>query len=277
MRTLLLTLALVLCGPAAAQSGELLSPPLPEPEASEEQPALPEELPAPSLPPGTARNRLPDQTAEVLQPGEGQFNLFYLQYSRGLLPGLQLSAQLGAYLLTLVNLTAEYQIVDRDELRASVELGAYWFALSPVLAINALQVHLTPRVTVPLGGDFELNLAPTLRAQVLALPGLSQNVRDLRGEVSLIRYDPFGAWMLQGRFPLLTQQTLHVDELLGQANVTGSLLLDDLDSWGVVLFRDQLIGDTAHLRFGLGYRRRPGLLLADSLGNLILQFDLYWR
>jgi len=293
--------ALVLAAPAWAQEdlppppllADEESPPAPAPEAEpplpvEEDPsaeahsrrlarAYAEELPAQAPPPPTDKNRQLDLTAEVLQPGEGQFNLFYLQYSRGILPGLQLSAHFGGYLLTLVNLTGEYQFLDRPELRASLEAGTYWFALSQLVQATALQIHLTPRATVPLGGDFELNLAATVRAQVLALPGVSQNVRDLRSELTLIRYDGSGAWMLQGRFPILTHQSMQATQVLGQASVTGSLLLDDVDAWGVVLFRDQVMGDTTHLRFGLGYRNRPGLILADSLGNVILQFDLYWR
>ena len=37
------------------------------------------------------------------------------------------------------------------------------------------------------------------------------------------------------------------------------------------------LGDTTHLRVGAGYRNRPGILIVDSIGNFIFQFDVYWR
>jgi len=75
----------------------------------------------------------------------------------------------------------------------------------------------------------------------------------------------------------VTQQTMRVADLLGKADAGGALVLDDLSSWSVVISRDQLFGDVAHVRFGVGYRNRPGILLVDSLGNLVLEFDVYWR
>lgn len=236
------------------------------------------EAPAPvEVPARTARTALPDVTADVLQPGEGQLNLLFLQYSRGLLPGLQLSAHLGGYLLTLVNLTAEYQFVNRPELRASIQGGAYWFAASQLVGAVVLQAHLQPRVTVPLLPGMELNLSANARLLVTSLPGLALDNRDVRGELALLRYDEGGAWLLEGRFPLLSQQNQSLQNVLGQGTLSGSLLLDDLASWGVLLARDFAVGETMHVRLGLGYRNRPGILMLDSIGNLLFQFDLYWR
>lgn len=280
MRILLLLWAV--SGAVSAQAGEVSAPPLPEVEAAPAASSEPEDGDDDEdlryAPPArTPRVHLPDLTADVLQPGEGQFNLFYLQYSRGLLPGLQVSAHFGAYLITLLNLTAEYRFVELPELRASLQAGAYWFALSRLVQATILQAHLMPRATVPLGGAFELTVAANARVLVLNLPGVAQNTRDLRAELALIHHDDHGAWILEGRFPLLTHQTLQLDELLGQANVSGSLLLDDVGAWGVVVSRDQALGESMHVRLGLGYRNRPGILLVESVGNLLLQFDVYWR
>ncbi len=219
---------------------------------------------------------LHDVTADVLPPGQGQFNLFYLQYSRGLLPGLQLSSHLGGLLITLVNLTGEYQFLDRPELRASIELGGYWLALSQLLKTTIVQVHAIPRATVPLPAGFELTLAAEARVLILDAQGVNQNTRDVRGELSLVHEDRGGAWLVQARFPILTQQTMRLAELLGKTNVSGSLVLDDLSSGSIVLARD-FAGGITHFRIGAGYRNRPGIFFVDSFGPVILFIDLYWR
>jgi len=219
---------------------------------------------------------LHDLTADVLPPGQGQINVFYLQYSRGLLPGLQLSSHLGGFLVTLVNLTGEYQLLDRPELRASIEVGGYWLPVLHLLDMTVVQVHAIPRATVPLPAGFELTLAAEVRAWILATPPVKQDTRDLRAELSLIHEDEGGAWLLQARFPILTQQNMRLAELLGKTNVSGSLVLDDLSSWSLVAARD--FGNmAAHFRIGIGVRNRPGIMFVDSIGKLILFADFYWR
>jgi hypothetical protein len=50
-----------------------------------------------------------------------------------------------------------------------------------------------------------------------------------------------------------------------------------VSSWSVLLARDHLLGKKGHVRFGLGYRNRPGILLLESIGHLMLRLDIYWR
>ncbi len=244
--------------------------------AQPETPAPEENAPAVEAPKRLRPTCLHDVTADVLPPGQGQFNLFYLQYSRGLLPGLQLSSHLAGFLITLANVTGEYQFLDRPELRASIEVGGYWLALSQLLKTTIVQVHAIPRATVPLPAGFELTLAAEARALILDAQGVSQNTRDLRGELSLVHEDIAGAWLVQARFPILTQQTMTLAELLGKTNVSGSLVLDDLSSWSIVVARDSGTAG-AHFRIGAGYRNRPGVFFVDSFGPVILFVDLYWR
>lgn len=227
----------------------------------------------------TPRTRLLDVSADVLAPSEAQFGLFWLSYTHGVIdrPRLQVSAQFAAYLATLVNASAKLQVVDRPELRASIEAGAYWFALSRLVGSTIVSVPAAARATVPLADEVDLNLALHYRWLALTVPEVSQNSHDLGGEVTLVRYDANGAFTLQGKVPFFGAQHLHLDSLLGKSDVTGILVLDTVSSWSLMLARDQLFSDTGHIRFGLGYRRRPGLLLLESVGNVMLQFDVYWR
>lgn len=227
----------------------------------------------------TPRTRLLDVSADVLAPSEAQFGLFWLNYAHGLIdrPRLQVSAQVGAYLVTLVNASAKLQVVDRPELRASVEAGAYWFALSRLVGSTIVSVPAAARATVPLADELDLNLALNYRWLVLTVPEVAQNSHDLGAEVTLVRYDAHGAFLLQGKIPFFGAQHLHLASLLGKTDVNGILVLDTVSSWGVMLARDQMFSDTGHIRFGLGYRHRPGILLLESVGNVMLQLDVYWR
>lgn len=227
----------------------------------------------------TPRTRLLDVSADVLAPSEAQFGLFWLSYAHGVIdrPRLQVSAQFAMYLATLVNASAKLQLVDRPELRASVEAGAYWFALSQIVGSTILSVPAAARATVPLADELELNLALQYKWQVLTLPAYAQNSHNLGAELSLVRYDANGAFLLQGKIPFFGAQQLHLDSLLGKSNVNGTLVLDSVESWSILLARDQMFSDTGHVRFGIGYRYRPGLIFVESIGNVLVQFDLYWR
>jgi hypothetical protein len=70
---------------------------------------------------------------------------------------------------------------------------------------------------------------------------------------------------------------MRAESILGNRVLEGTLALDDLSAWSVMLARDQLFDKKGHVRFGIGYRHRPGLLLVESLGPVMMTFDVYWR
>lgn len=238
-------------------------------------PANGQTLPPPPV--EVKRVRLLDLSADVLAPGEDMFGLFWGSYARGIVPRLQLSAHFAAYLFSLLNLSAKVQLVDSPDLQLSLSGGGYWLALARFFGSNMVVVPLELRSNVPLNDRYEFGLAATYRWFIFASPDSSVNSRGLTAEAVLTRYDRAGAFYLKGRVPLTTTQQAHLSSVLGRNSVTGSLTLDDVASWSLVLGRDHLLNDTAHFRVGLGYRRHPGILLVDSLGHLVVELDVYWR
>jgi hypothetical protein len=225
----------------------------------------------------TPRNALLDVSADVLEPGESQVNLFWGQYSRGILPGVQVSSHLTPILLTLLNVSAKAQVLNRPELRVSVEGGAYWLAAGRLANINAFAFPLALRGSVPLSDNLQLNLGAGFQRLVLDAEKASLNRNLLHVETSLVRSDANGAFMLLAKAPLLNLQRVRAESVLGNQILEGTLALDDVSSWSVMLARDQLFDKSTHVRFGLGYRHRPGIIIVESLGPVMVTFDMYWR
>jgi len=225
----------------------------------------------------TPRNALLDVSADVLEPGESQVNVIWGQYSRGLLPGVQVSSHLSPLLLSLLNLSAKARVLDRPELRVSVEGGAYWLAAGSLVGLHAFAFPFAARGTVSLSDTLQLNLGAGYRRLVLEAEETSLNSNLLHVETTLVRHDARGAFLLTARAPLLNLQHMRAESILGNRVLEGTLALDDLSAWSVMLARDQLFDKKGHVRFGIGYRHRPGILLVESLGPVMLTFDVYWR
>jgi len=225
----------------------------------------------------TPRNALLDVSADVLEPGESQVNVFFGQYSRGILPGVQVSSHLTPILLTLLNVSAKAQVLDRPELRVSVEGGAYWLAAGRLLGVSVLAFPLAARGTVPLSDNLQLNLGAGYQHLALDTDGTSLNRNLLHVETTLVRHDSRGAFLLTAKAPLLNLQRVRAESVLGNRILEGTLALDDVSSWSVMLARDHLFDKKGHVRFGIGYRHRPGVILVESIGPVMLTFDMYWR
>jgi hypothetical protein len=223
------------------------------------------------------RVRLLDLSADVLPRGESQWGLLYAYYGRGITDDLQLSTHIAMDAVTLVNLTAKYRFLNRPELRASVELGIYWFAGGSFAegGANFFYAPLTTHATIPLAENLELDLAGTYNALLLNARETTLSVLALQAEPTLVLYDAKGSWILIGRVPLMRTQ-LVAAEVLG-SRLSGTLTQDDVESWGVMLARDHIFGQSGHIRFGLGYRNRPGIVLLQSFGRILATFDIYWR
>jgi hypothetical protein len=234
-------------------------------------------LSAPALG-ATPRTALLDVGADVLEPGEDQWNLFWAQYSRGVLPRVQVSGHLAPLLLTLANLSVKGQVLDRPELRVSVEGGVYWLGIGRVVNMDALAFPMAVRSSVPLAEDLQLHLGAGYQRQLLRFEGLGYDRHLVHAESTLARYDTRGAFLLTAKMPLFSVQRIRMEgALLGGASLSGTLALDDVSAWSVMLARDHLFGKTGHLRFGIGYRHRPGFIMLESLGHMLLTFDVYWR
>lgn len=225
----------------------------------------------------TPRNRVTDLTADVLEPGEDEIGVFWLRYTRGVLPGVQVSTHAVPFLMTLLNASAKVQLLNRPELRVSLEGSAWWFALGRMADVDVASFPLVLRGSVPLSDDLDLTLGAGYSWFILNSGDTDLSYQRLRAETTLARYDSRGAFLLTAELPLLNTTRARLDSLLGKSNIAGSLTLDDVSSWSVFLARDHLFGDTAHIRFGLGYRNRPGILVVESIGNLMLRLDVYWR
>jgi hypothetical protein len=219
----------------------------------------------------TSRTRLLDVSAKVLEPGESQISLLWGSYSRGIVPGLQLSADFAAYLATLANLSADYQLVNREELDLSVGAGVYYLVLGQFAQSTVAVIPAELRLSTPLAERWELALASRYRFTIIETGDIKQRGGSLGLEVALVRYDRSGAWLLRGNVPIFSVAQLQVRQLRGLS------VLDDVSSWGATLSRDQIFGKSGHVRFGLGYRHRPGIIAFESFGNLMVDFGLYWR
>ncbi len=225
----------------------------------------------------TPRHAMLDVSADVLEPGESQINVIWGRYARGILPGVQVSSHITPILLTLLNLSAKAQVLNRPELRVSVEGGAYWLAAGRLVDINAFAFPAAVRGTVPLSDTLQLNLGAGYQRLVLDAEQTSLNTNQIHFETTLVRADARGAFLLTGKLPLLNLQRVRTESVLGNRVLEGTLALDDVSAWSVMLARDQFFGKTGHARFGIGYRHRPGILLVESLGPVMLTFDMYWR
>lgn len=229
------------------------------------------------------RRALLDLSADVLPANESQVGLFWAFYARGFGSGLQVSTHAAADVVGVLNASARYALLRRPELRLAVDAGFLWPVILPSLAqlvgtepMHVLSLPLALRATVPLDDDVELNLAASYRWTGTFLEGAAMSDAALRSEVSLVRHDRAGAFALVGMFPLLNYSSVRVS-VPGLRDISGGLLLDELASWGVLLARDHHLGKSGHLRLGLGYRNRPGILFLESLGHVLISFDLYWR
>lgn len=231
----------------------------------------------------SGRLSLLDLSADTLGRGNWEVGLFWGRVARGMTPHLDLSTHGVAWLAGAPNVLAKWRFLDRSELRASVEGGAIWVASAalftspgekwPVLLFLPLEV----RATLPLAPAYELHLGAIGRWNVTNIPGLGLGTASLRMDVSFARSDSSGTWLLMGRFPLFTRASIKLDSLLGASDVSGTLALDELASWGVLVARDQMLSERVHGRFGVGYRNTYGIVAYESLGHLLLTFDLYWR
>lgn len=225
----------------------------------------------------TPRNHVTDLTADVLEKGEDEIGVFWGRYARGVLPGVQVSTHAVPFLLTLLNASAKVQVLNRPELRVSLEGSAWWFSLGHFAGVDIASFPLVMRGTVPLADNLDLTLAGGYSWFILHSKESDLGFARLRAESTLARYDSRGAFLLTAELPLLNTTHTRLDSLLGESNIAGSLTMDDVSSWGVVLARDHLLTDKAHIRFGLGYRHRPGILLIESVGNVMFRLDVYWR
>lgn len=224
-----------------------------------------------------------DISADVLPPGQSQMGLFFANYTRGILPRFSLSSHLAGDALGVLNLEAKMAVLKREELRLSAELGAIWPAslqlaahwLLPELSFAMVKLPMGVRASTPLASNLELHLAGLGDLSYLQLAESSQWSFGLRSELTLALYDHKGAFLLRARFPLLTHSLSTLD-LFG-AQLSGTLVLDDLASWGILLARDHIFSETIHLRLGLGYRHRPGTILLDSIGRVLVELDVFWR
>ena len=225
----------------------------------------------------TPRNRITDLTADVLEPGESEIGVFWLRYTRGVLPGVQVSTHSVPFLMTLLNASAKVQLLNRPELRVSLEGSAWWFALGSAADVDIASFPFVLRGSVPLADNLDLTLGAGYSWFILNSGDTDLSYQRLRAETTLVRYDSRGAFLLTAELPLLNTTRARLDSLLGKSNIAGALTLDDVSAWSVFLARDHLLGETAHVRFGFGYRNRPGIILVESIGNFMLRFDVYWR
>lgn len=244
------------------------------PAATEVPPAGPER---------NERTHLYDLSADVLPQGVGEIGVLWGRWSRGLHPGVQVSSHLGGVLLGLPNVSARYQLLSREELRVTVGLGFTWAAVLLLLQEEGMPTPLLfmlpfeLRGTVPLADRLELTFVGRLNGVFTNLVGQAFSNTSVGAEAILVRYDDRGAWILSGRFPLFSQARVRLESLLGNATIDGVITLDDLASWGGMISRDMLFGQTGHLRLGVGYRNTPGILLLQSIGRLTFDLSLYWR
>ena len=233
----------------------------------------------------TERTRVLDLTADVLPPGQGELGLLFLRYGRGVLPGLQLSSQLGLVLTGTASLEAKYQLVRDPHFRMALQVGGSWWVaarylperLPAGLAVPHVFVPVWLRTTAAIGPAWELSASAGLTTIVLGRGRADLLRSDLSAELSLIHYDDAGAWLLTGTAPISSWYRTQVNLEGIPSPVSGTVQFDSLDAWSLVVGRDFAFGPTAHFRAGVGYRNRPGLFLVDSFDGLIVKLDLYWR
>ncbi|MGQ0507739.1 MAG: hypothetical protein ACT4TC_20750 [Myxococcaceae bacterium] len=239
---------------------------------------------APARTQTTERNRMLDISADAMNPGEREWHVLG-KYARGFFfPGFQLSTELAADTVSILNLTAKWQFLRLPEASAAVQVGGYWSPLVPLLSrgSNIFYVPAELRLTVPLVRTWEINVAGSFLYNSVdlatsATTGVSQKGIIVGSEMTLVRYDSKGAWYLQGKLPLLSTDSQTVRLEGSTLPRVGSVTRDDISAWSLLVGRDLTFSDQAHLRLGVGYRNQPGIFLVQSFGKVIATVDLYWR
>lgn len=272
--------ALALLAVLGALDGASLTPPPPPPELSsaESRRAAPDAEPdAPAAEPDARARRPLDISADVLPSGRMELSLFWGTLSLGVAKRLQLSWDLAGAAVGLLNMGARVQLLDEAPLRATFELGGAWWVVAMLMKGQLVSVPAELRASVPLFEAFELSLATRASWMLVKLAELDFNSLTLGAEATLWRHDRRGAFLLQGRLPLVAGNVLTASEVLGIVGASGSIWFDDTRGWSVLFARDQLVGSRARLRVGLGYRARPGVLFLESLGNVLVSANVRWR
>lgn len=223
--------------------------------------------------------RLLDLEADTLRPGESQFNLFGLVYARGLFPRFSLSTAIALDAVSALNLNARVQLVDESFLRVTAEVGGAYLLAGQLIKASFFWVPAEVRATVPLTEYLDLSVAMKYRLASGSLPpsagALSFASHNISWVSTLVYHDPLGATFLELTVPAVNIARAKLS-LEGVA-LDGTLALDNVAAWGVMIGRDQRFGRTGHLRVGVGYRHQPGILVLDSYGNLMVSLDYYWR
>lgn len=252
------TLMIVLAAPPEPAQVEVADAPLPQA--------------APSRP-----FRPLDVSADTLAPGKTEVGVFFGRVTRGLFPRLHVSAHLAAYLVSLVNLSARVLLVDEPSLRVSLEAGVWWLAAGPFLKSSAMAVPGEVRASVPMPLGFETSFAVRAQWLQVELLGTRLGSTSLTGEVTVARYDSSGtgAWFIQGRVPFVGAAGLGAD-VFG-VHLEGTAVFGNMPAWSVLVARDQPLGESLHLRLGIGYRNHFGLVGLESIGPVAYNLDLYWR
>lgn len=229
-----------------------------------------------------------DVSARVLPADRLEVDSAWLRLGKTVAPGLQLTTHAAAWPVLLPNLYAKWTFVDTPAFAAALDGGVLWAALAHVVlpkdGAMFVAIPLALRTTAALAPDLDLNVAWRFEAQLGALAGLRTGSNSFRSELSLVRTDAGGAWLLEATLPIFVQQATGAESLLGKADVLGFATLDTLPAWSVVLTRDFSIpvrwfspDDDFHVRLGAGYRHRPGIVFLESFGHVVVVFDLYVR
>ncbi len=219
--------------------------------------------------------RLIDISADMLEAGEWQINLAGAFYSRGILPWLSLTTSLLGDVVSMANLSARVRLLDTAALRLTAEVGGGYLIAGPYLGFGFALANGEVRATIPLNDVWEVSVAPKYRLVSLKFADTNTFFHNVSWTTVLIHHDPYGAMYLDFTVPALTITQARAN--IGGVTVAGTLALDNLPAWSVMLGRDQRIGQTGHLRLGVGYRNRPGIIVLDSFGNLMVSLDYIWR
>ncbi len=176
---------------------------------------------------------------------------------------------------TFLNLNARLLLVDDPQIRVIAEIGAGYLVVGPLIGTVAYHVPAELRSTIPITENWNVSTALKYRALGFDRKEVAMNFHSFVWASNIVRHDPSGAFFVELTMPLanITRNRSTFQGL----DLAGTLVLDNVPAWGVLVGRDQRIGKSAHLRFGVGYRNKPGIIVVDSIGNLMATLDLYWR
>lgn len=220
--------------------------------------------------------RLIDLSADTLEQGEWQINLAGLFYSRGVLPWLSLSTSLLGDAATVANLSARFRLINLPGLRMTSEIGGGYLVLGAFIpSFGFATARAEVRATISLADNWEMSMAPVYQLLRIKLEDFDWLNHGVSWTMVLVRHDDLGSMYLQFTVPALSIAQARLN--IGGVPTSGVLALDNMPAWGVMLGRDHRIGKTGHLRVGIGYRNRSGLLVLESIGNLMLSLDYIWR